>query len=65
MCVIAIQLIDIVLFVGLQYFGVRGVRWSRALRCWYVVYSNKSIRLAFRDIRKTVRDSTLLRTARG
>lgn len=56
LAVVSLQSIDIVAFVCMSYFGLHAVRWSRFLRVWYVVYSNKSIRLAFRDIRNTVRD---------
>jgi hypothetical protein len=54
--VIALQSFDIALYITLRNFGLPAIRWSRALRCWYIAYSNKSIRLALRDIRKTVRD---------
>jgi hypothetical protein len=54
--VIGLQSFDIALYIALRNFGLPAIRWSRALRCWYIAYSNKSIRLALRDIRKTVRD---------
>ena len=56
LAVVSLQALDIVVFVCMQYFALRAVRWSRFLRVWYIVYSNKSIRLAFRDIRNTIRD---------
>lgn len=57
LAVVSLQAIDIIVFVCMTYFKLHSaVRWSRFLRVWYVVYSNKSIRLAFRDIRNTIRD---------
>lgn len=54
--VIALQALDVALFVALRQYQLPAVRWSRALRCWYIAFTNKSIRLALRNVRKTVRD---------
>jgi hypothetical protein len=52
--VIALQLVDIAVFVILSFVGLPRVRWSRFMRVWFVTYTNKTIRLALRDIRKTM-----------
>jgi hypothetical protein len=54
--VVALQALDVALFIALRQYQLPAVRWSRPLRCWYIAFTNKSIRLALRNIRKTVRD---------